>query len=92
MLTLLQVRTDKIYSNLVNFEPLNKSEKLKTLFSEKYTNKNLVSNAKNDRILNRVSLMAVDYNDGGGYAFFSLLPIGANHISPFCVEWKILNS
>lgn len=92
MLTLVQVRTDKTYSGIINFEPLNKSEKLKTLFSEKYTNKLLKMYANNDRLLNRVSLMTVNYNDGEKLAFFSLLPIGAAHAAPSCVEWKIIQS
>lgn len=83
MLTLLEVKTDNTYSGLVHFEPINKSTSIKALFSEKHTSKLLKSRANNDRILKRVSLMAINYHDGDKFALFSLLPIGA--------EWELFS-
>jgi len=70
MLTLMIQEEDRIYSGMWSFEYCIEAPTLDRLLSHKL----LRMYAGNDRILNRTTLMAVNYHDGRGYAKFSLLP------------------
>jgi len=70
MLTLMIQERDRIYDDIKRFEYFSDAPTLAKLLSHKL----LKMYAGNDRILNRTTIMAVNYHDGGKHAQFSLLP------------------
>ena len=69
MFTLMIQEQDQVYG-VKRFEYFSDAPTLPKLLSHEL----LRMYAGNDRILNRITTMAVNYHDGRGYAKFSLLP------------------
>lgn len=75
MITLLVQVADKTYADLKYFEVLDSSKTLEASFKNKHIAKHLKLRASLDRVLNRTTIMAVQYDEKDPYlARFSLLP------------------
>jgi len=76
MIALMQVKTknDKSFSH---FDFIAEEKDLNAIFKEKHNKKYLAMISKNDLILGRTTIFAVNYGDKDKFAQFSLLPGGA---------------